>query len=122
MPKTGVARSICFVSALALAVGSLAAIEVWYSYRDATSAAERWTEGLVRLLAEQTERTIQAIDLTLLGMRDALLVAPSISSNDPAYQAALTDRLKSSLMCGGYSWLGKTASPRTTQTIQQPPE
>ena len=43
----------------------------------------------------QTERTIQALDLTLIGMRDALLVAPRLAPDDPAYRAALNERLKS---------------------------
>jgi signal transduction histidine kinase len=73
----------------------LAAVELWRSYHQATGAAERAVLGLTGLLAEQTERTIQAIDLTLIGMRDALRVAPSMPPNDPAYRATLIDRLKS---------------------------
>ena len=98
MPKGRVTQSIYVFSQaglLAVAIGSLAAIEVWHSYRQATSAAEQWAQGLVRLMAEQTERTVQAVDLTLVSMRDALLVVPTISANDSAYQAALRDRLKS---------------------------
>ncbi len=80
---------------LALVIGLLAGGEIWRSYRQATSAAERSAAGLVHLLAEQTERTIQALDLTLIGMRDALLVAPRLEPDDPAYRAALKERLKS---------------------------
>ena len=80
---------------LALVIGLLAGGEIWRSYRQATSAAERSAAALVHLLAEQTERTIQAIDLTLIGMRDALLVAPRLAPDDPAYRAALQERLKS---------------------------
>ncbi len=80
---------------LALVIGGLATIELWRSYHQATGAAERAVLGLAGLLAEQTERTIQAIDLTLIGMRDALRVAPSMPPNDAAYRATLIDRLKS---------------------------
>ncbi|MET0660820.1 MAG: ATP-binding protein [Steroidobacteraceae bacterium] len=83
------------VAGLALVVGLLAAIEVWHSYRQVTHAAQQSVDGLVRLLAEQTERTIQAVDLTLIGMRDALSVAPNIAANDASYRDTLRDRLKS---------------------------
>jgi two-component system, NtrC family, sensor kinase len=80
---------------LALVVGLFAVAEVWRSHRQATSAAERSIVGLVRLIAEQSERTIQAIDLTLIGIRDGLQLAPSLPPNDAAFGAALKERLKS---------------------------
>jgi two-component system, NtrC family, sensor kinase len=80
---------------LGLTIGLLAITEVWRTYRQAVGAAERHALGFTHLLAEQTERTIHAIDLTLIGMRDALQVAPSLAPNDPTYHAALKERLKS---------------------------
>jgi signal transduction histidine kinase len=71
-----------------------AALEVWHSFGQATRNAERSATSLVRLLAEESERTIQAIDFTLIGMRDALLVAPNLPPYDPAFHAALKERLK----------------------------
>ena len=50
--------------------------------------------GFVLLLAEQTERSFQAIDLTLIGMRDALQLAPNLGPDDPTYRASLKERLK----------------------------
>jgi signal transduction histidine kinase len=97
MPKggaTGPVRHVGQLVALALVVGLVAAAEVWRSYDQATAAAERSLSGLVRLIAEQTERTIQAIDLTLLGIRDALRVAPGLPPHDPAFTAALKERLR----------------------------
>ena len=79
---------------LALAVGLLAAAEIWRGLIQATTTAERSVVGLVRLLAEQTERTIQAIDLSLIGISDALRLAPALRPNDPAFRAALQERLK----------------------------
>jgi two-component system NtrC family sensor kinase len=88
-------RHVAQLLALAFLLGLLAAAEMWRSYRQVTSGAERSAEGFARLLAEQTEGTIQAIDLTLIGMRDVLLVAPGLAPNDPLFQAALKERLKS---------------------------
>src|SRR5262245_62048676 len=79
---------------LAVAIGVLAAAEIGRGYGQATTAAERSVSGLVRLVAEQTERTIQGIDLTLIGIRDALKVAPDLPPHDPAFRAALQERLK----------------------------
>jgi signal transduction histidine kinase len=91
----GTVYPVAWLVGLALVIGALATIELWRSYHQATGAAERAVLGLAGLLAEQTERTIQAIDLSLIGMRDALRVAPNMPPNDPAYRATLTDRLKS---------------------------
>jgi signal transduction histidine kinase len=87
-------RPVGLVVALGLLMGLLAATEVWQSRAQATRTAEQSAGSLVRLVAEQTERTIQAIDLTLIFMRDALRVAPALPADDPAYRAALRERLK----------------------------
>src|SRR5262245_23949052 len=81
--------------ALALVLGLLAGAEIWRSYGQAMIAAERSAVSQVRLLAEQTEQTIQAIDFTLIGMRDALRVAPNLPPNDPGFRSALKERLDS---------------------------
>jgi two-component system, NtrC family, sensor kinase len=88
-------RLIAQLLALAFFLGLLATAEIWRSCREVTSAAERLAEGFAKLLAEQTEGTIRAIDLSLIGVREALRVAPNLAPNDPAYQAALNERLKS---------------------------
>ena len=88
-------RQVAQLLALAFLLGLLAAAEMWRSCGQATSAAERLAEVFAKLLAEQTEGTIRAIDLTLIGVREALRVAPGLAPNDPAYQAALKERLKS---------------------------
>src|SRR5262245_35131789 len=80
---------------LALFIGLLGGSEILRSHQEATSNAERSIVRLVGLLAEQKERTIQAIDFTLIFMRDALQFAPNLTPNDPAYRAALQERLKS---------------------------
>jgi signal transduction histidine kinase len=98
MPKgreKGAVRLVGSIVTLALLLGLLAGTEMWRSYRETTDAAKQSMIGFVQLLAEQTERTIQAVDLSLIGMRDALQLAPGLSPNDPAYHAALQRRLKS---------------------------
>lgn len=98
MPKGGARGPVLLVGplvGLALAVGLPAAAEVWRSYAEATAAAERSAASMVRLIAEQTERTVQAIDLTLIGIRDVLTLAPGLPRHDPASKAALKERLKS---------------------------
>ena len=49
---------------------------------------------LVHVLAEQTERTSQAVDFTLMGIRDALTTTPDLSDNDPDFRDGLRERLK----------------------------
>ena len=88
-------RQVAQVLVLAFLLGLLAAAEMWRSCGQATSAAERLAEVFAKLLAEQTEGAIRAIDLSLIGVREALRVAPDLAPNDPAYQAALKERLKS---------------------------
>jgi len=78
---------------LAVGLALLAGVELWRSYHQALREGEREAENLIHLLAEQMERTVQAIDLTLIGMRDALAVAPETPANDPRLQATLKRRL-----------------------------
>jgi signal transduction histidine kinase len=97
MHKVRAARTLYDVvrlAGLALLIGLVAAGEVWRSYHQATTNAERSVAGLVALLAEQTERTIQAVDFTLIGMRDALQVAANLQPDDSAYRSAMLHRLK----------------------------
>jgi signal transduction histidine kinase len=88
-------RLLAQILASGLALGLLAVAETWRSHQHATTATERSIEGFTKLLAEQTESIIQAIDLTLIGMRTALQLAPGLAPNDPAYRAAMIERLKS---------------------------
>ncbi|HEX6001219.1 MAG TPA: ATP-binding protein [Hyphomicrobiaceae bacterium] len=87
-------RYVARLLALALLIGLLAAADGWYSYRQTTNTAQRTATGFVRLLAEQTERTIQGVDLTLIGLRDALLVATQLPPNDAAFRDAMLHRLE----------------------------
>jgi signal transduction histidine kinase len=86
---------LCLAPAtLALGIILLAAVELWRSHDDARRNGEEAAGNLVHILAEQTERTFQAVDFTLLGIRDALTIAPDTPENDSRFRATLKERLK----------------------------
>lgn len=80
--------------ALALGIIFLGSLELVQSYREAGILGEETAQNLVHVLAEQTERTFQAVDFTLIGMRDALTMHRDTSENDPAFRQALKERLE----------------------------
>jgi two-component system, NtrC family, sensor kinase len=82
--------------ALALAIGILllGAMDLWQSHRAARMRGEENARNLVHLLAEQTERTFQAIDLTLQGVGAVLTAHPDIPDNDAGFRDTLTGRLR----------------------------
>ncbi|MEZ0167120.1 ATP-binding protein [Microvirga sp. TS319] len=93
-------RSLGFTSFLALA-GMLAAaivligtLDLWYSYNDAIERGEGIVSNLVLLLAEQTERTFQAVDLTLLSIRDVLSTY-DVPKHDATFEEMLRNRVSS---------------------------
>ncbi len=49
---------------------------------------------LVHVLEEQAARAFQGVDLTLIGVADAIAVAPRLGVHDPAFQDALTRKLE----------------------------
>lgn len=60
--------------------------------REAHSTALR----LVHVLGEQTDRTVQAVDLMLSGLGDALYAAPDLPEHDPVFQDKMRVLLQSS--------------------------
>ncbi|WP_414475459.1 ATP-binding protein [Microvirga sp. M2] len=93
-------RALGFTSFLALA-GVLAAaivligtLDLWYSYNDAIERGEGVVSNLVLLLAEQTERTFQAVDLTLLSIRDVLSTS-DVPKQDATFEEMLRNRVSS---------------------------
>ncbi|RDI60782.1 hybrid sensor histidine kinase/response regulator [Microvirga subterranea] len=80
--------------ALALGIVFLGSLELVRSYHEAGALGEEAAQNLVHVLAEQTERTFQAVDFTLIGMRDALSMHQDTSENDPAFRQALKERLE----------------------------
>jgi signal transduction histidine kinase len=79
---------------LILCLAGLLAFELWRSYRVAREDAERSVQNLTQLLAEQTARTLQSVDLTLQDIVTDIENDPAISDNDAAFRARLTTRLR----------------------------
>lgn len=82
-------------SALLLVLGilSLLAFETWRSHRAAQEDAERNVANLVKLLSEQTGRTIQSIDLSLQGVASEVAGMPNPAGDDPRFLPDLRGRL-----------------------------
>jgi hypothetical protein len=78
---------------LVIGILLLVALELRQTYSEAARRGEEDARNLVHVLAEQTERTFQAVDLTLLGVRDALAAAPGMPDNDVRFRDALKERL-----------------------------
>jgi len=81
------------VCLLLLCIGGLAVLELRHTRRQAVEQAERTAATLAHLLAEQTARTVQAVDLTLIALRDALAVAPELPADDVRFRQAMRQRL-----------------------------
>lgn len=79
---------------LALGILLLGGLELRQTYDDAARRGEENARNLADVLAEQTERTFQAVDFTLLGIRDALAAAPGLPNNDARFRETLKQRLK----------------------------
>jgi signal transduction histidine kinase len=86
---------LSFLPAVVLGAGIvlLGAAELWHSHEQARRRGEETARTLVRVLAEQTERTLQAIDFTLSGIGDAV-AAQNPPANDPRFRETLNERLK----------------------------
>jgi len=77
------------LAVIALAVG-IVYLERVRVIEEETTRAER----LVHVLERQTARTFQAVDLTVGGIADALIVAPALSRHDPDFKDALRRKLE----------------------------
>ena len=82
-------------SALLLVLGilGLLAFETWRSHLAAQEEAERNVVNLVKLLSEQTARTIQSIDLSLQSVAAEAAGTPNLTDNDPRFIAEMRKRL-----------------------------
>ena len=78
---------------LALAVVLVLGFEVWRSHETTRADAERSSQTLVRVLAEQTERTFQSVEVSLASIAEELQTQPRMPDNDPEFRARLRDRL-----------------------------
>ncbi|WP_164778418.1 hybrid sensor histidine kinase/response regulator [Mesorhizobium sp. M7A.F.Ca.US.006.01.1.1] len=80
---------------LALGVCVLVALESWRSYQEARDIAERNVQNLVHVLSEQTARTFQSVDLSLLSIASDLAGHPALTENDGDFRSRLRERLHS---------------------------
>ena len=90
---TSLRRGIYGVAGLVvLLLGLLAGILLWQSW--ATSVRDTRDRGatLAYLLAEQTTRTFQAVDLTLVGLEPSIMAGP-LPEHDPAFEQLLRQRV-----------------------------
>lgn len=89
--KLGLGAPISILMMLCI-VGMLV-FELRRSYQSTTEDAERSVQNLTRVLAEQTERTFQSIDLTLQTIVDELQDNRHLAPNDLNFRGELLRRL-----------------------------
>lgn len=80
---------------LAAGIVALTAAELWRSHQAALGDGARRAEGLAHVLAEQTLRSMLAVDLTLQGIEQALELTPGRRKHSPALEGAMRERLRS---------------------------
>lgn len=80
---------------LAFGVCVLVGLESWRSYQEARHNAERNVQNLVHVLSEQTARTFQSVDLSLLSIASDLADHPALPDNDADFRIRLRERLHS---------------------------
>ncbi|MBP2314410.1 PAS domain-containing protein [Azospirillum soli] len=68
---------------------------MWLDRARTLQAGERSAYALARVLEEQTARGLQAVDLTLTGIIDALALTPGLGDHAPVFEDKLRERLKS---------------------------
>ncbi len=67
---------------------------LWLDRVRTLHAGERSAHALARVLEEQTARGLQAVDLTLTGIIDALMLSPGLGDHNPVFEDKLRERLK----------------------------
>jgi signal transduction histidine kinase len=87
------AITLACTAALALLIAGFVALEIAYSYRNAMDSGRTRGASLALLLEEQTRRTVQAIDFSLVSIANSLRQAPDTPRHDPALTARMRARL-----------------------------
>lgn len=88
-----VLRSGILVCLLLVCITGFAVLELRHTRHQAVAQAERTAATLAHVIAEQTARTVQAVDLTLIALRDAVTVAPGLSADDAQFRQTMRQRL-----------------------------
>jgi signal transduction histidine kinase len=81
------------VPLLVFCIIGLLAFELWRSYTMTRQNAERSVQNLTHVIAEQTARTIQSVDLSLQSIVHDLEHNPALADNDAGFRADLLRRL-----------------------------
>src|SRR5690242_17058883 len=63
-------------------IGIVVGLRVWHDRARTLDEAQREARNLAQVLEEQTSRTIQAVDFTLIGISDVMRLTPSIADHD----------------------------------------
>lgn len=90
----GVLNPLAPALVLVAGIMLMSAFTLWRGYQDATRRGEEMARNLVHVLAEQSQRTLQAVDFALLGVREGLTDRPDLPPNDPRFRATLQERVK----------------------------
>src|SRR5918992_4284615 len=94
MPRPGSAAVTMLGAAALIVLGvSGAALWLWQERARALEEGDRSARTLAHVLEEQTSRTVQAVDLTLMGIVEVLGLSPKLAKHDPSFQEALLRRL-----------------------------
>ena len=96
VPDPGRTSSIYWIGAGAtatmLVIVAAAGVWLWTDRVRTIEAGERSVSALVRVLEEQTARSFEAVDLTLLGMIDAMRLNPSLPAHDARFEELMRQR------------------------------
>ena len=76
-------RLLLIVAMLIIAmIVTVVGLRVWHDRTRTLDEGRRETRNLAQVLEEQTARTIQAVDFTLVGISDLMRLSPSIADHD----------------------------------------
>jgi two-component system, NtrC family, sensor kinase len=82
------------VTATMLVIVAAAGVWLWTDRVRTIEAGERSVSALVRVLEEQTARSFEAVDLTLLDMIDVMRLNPSLPAHDARFEESMRQRLR----------------------------
>jgi signal transduction histidine kinase len=94
MPRLGSAPVTVLGAVAIIALGVLgAALWLWHERAQTLEEGDRLAGTFAHVLQEQTARTVQTVDLTLIGIVEVLHLSPELAEHDPSFQEALLRRL-----------------------------
>src|SRR3954462_14692605 len=87
-PRLLLIVAMLIIAMIVIVVG----LRVWHDRARTLDEGRRETRNLAQVLEEQTARTIQAVDFTLVGITDVLRLTPAITNHDPEFEDTLRDK------------------------------